>query len=742
MSPEKRTNYLNQDQSLSTRHDQSGTMPASLKRTLAMLQLKSALQALFCVPISYQDCKLIYDDVKKMLGKDEPACIRVELAQNKSNKLDIQGYGTSWKDPLKNPWNRGCLRQKVGVIDAYGHYATITSFGPPWKWSEFEPGQELLLYAKATQWKSDPISINEAKILPPWAANTIVPVYQGIPGKVSGKAVESCVRYLSEENLFDLAAQQCAVEVQQVCALNADQILQLVDSATKAGEPSLRSLLNAQYSLEDVFVQLHRPDSVTHALAAKRCAGNINQLALQIQAETENYRPEHPQSALGDDHVLLAKTQEALQVIESSTGFRPTDNQQVVATQIAEDLSSSRPVSGLLSGEVGAGKTVAYLAPGVAAHWMGAKVAITAPTLLLADQIAREIHDIFGTKVKVQRLEEGQVIHDDQAIIVGTESLATIAGKQNYVPNLVIFDEHHKSQRQFKTALVGPYTHSVEVSATPVGRSLALSTYSGMRLYVLNEQPVQKSINTYLVDTRDRRSTIAAINSAIKHNKRVAIILPRVLESKKQDAEDENNAGSDQAQVANVVRTQALFDKAFPGKVGVLYGSQSNEVKRRVLDQFRRYEHPILISTTVMETGISVPDIGVLIIRDPENFGSFQLHQLRGRLARKGGVGDCFLMTEDLTKLSEVSLKRLKTVEQTKDGYELAVLDMLHRGAGNFDGDEQTGKTTMLFKLLHLSVEQWLLDEENRFDLDVIDTNDEQIVDAAPSVAPKQTALF
>ena len=174
----------------------------------------------------------------------------------------------------------------------------------------------------------------------------------------------------------------------------------------------------------------------------------------------------------------------------------------------------------------------------------------------------------------------------------------------------------------------------------------------------------------------------------------------------------------------------------------MLYGSQPNEVKRRGLDQFRRYEQPILISTTVMETGISVPDIGVMIIRDPENFGAFQLHQLRGRLARKGGVGDCFLMTEDLTKLSEVSLKRLKTVEQTKDGYELAVLDMIHRGAGNFDGDEQTGKTKMLFKLLHLSVEQWLLDEENRFDLDVIETNDEQIVDAAPSVAPKQTALF
>src|SRR3546814_456862 len=191
-------------------------------------------------------------------------------------------------------------------------------------------------------------------------------------------------------------------------------------------------------------------------------------------------------------------------------------------------MAGSKPLNGLLSGEVGAGKTIAYIAPAIAAYRCGGKVAILAPTMLLADQIANEVIEYFGDQVPVERIEEGGVIHSHESILVGTHSLATIARKSRSAPNLLICDEQHKLHTALRSAMVKPWTHTVDVSATPVPRSLALSLYEGMTLFTLNEQPVKKHIDTFLIDTKERPHAVTAIKRALEKKKRVAIILPRV----------------------------------------------------------------------------------------------------------------------------------------------------------------------------------------------------------------------
>lgn len=733
---------------MSRLHDEAlRDVPATFGRTVQRLKLASALHGLLCVPSSYMDCSVVYDDLFAACDQQGFVCLKIRLAGDPNNpeQVDLRGYGSSWKEPLKHPWQRKCLRQKLRVIDRNGNSGQLALFGTPWAWKDAVPDTTMYVYAQVTQWNQE-ISIGKAVFLDQAQAGRVAPVYTGIPGQVSGASVRQLVEFLFEPEHLELALQAASELIEQECAMDDGQIMALVDCANLE-RLSLRDLCQSrQLRLDDLLYQLHRPDTLAHGLAARYCANRICALALQVQAMIQNERPEHPLSAIAEPAQMRELTLRALACIEQSSGFACTANQRDVALNVANDLCGPAPLCGLLSGEVGAGKTVAYLAPAVAAHWAGAKVVVTAPTLLLADQIAGELITMFGQSVQVQRVEEGGKIHNDQAILVGTESLGSVCARQNYQANVVIFDEQHKIHTGLKNQLIGPFTHRLEVSATPIGRSLALSMYAGMRTYTLNQQPVAKSISTMLVDTSDRRATVAAIARAIANGKRAAVILPRV-QLQQNSGLSEASGGGDGAEeptqtVANAMRTFELFDAAFPGKVGLLHGSLDNPTKRKVLDLFRKNVTPILISTTVMETGISVPDISVIVIRNPERFGAFQLHQLRGRLARQGGQADCFLFADDLKSLSEDTLTRLRSVESTNDGYELAVLDMINRGAGEFSGRDQSGATTTVFKLINWSMTDWLLDENARFDLSFTRNDEVHPQPEARTRNAGQVALF
>ncbi|WP_432263437.1 helicase-related protein [Cupriavidus sp. TMH.W2] len=389
----------------------------------------------------------------------------------------------------------------------------------------------------------------------------------------------------------------------------------------------------------------------------------------------------------------------------------PTGDQERASAGIAAALQNSTPMNGLLCGDVGTGKTLAYLAPAVAAHQFGARVAILAPTSLLADQIARNLVGRYGDKVVVQRVEAGGKIIDPQAILVGTAGLTTVAAKAKYTPNFLIADEQHKLDTNTRERMVAPWTNVLDVSATPIPRTMALSLFPGVQVFTIDEQPVQKTIQTRLIDVGQRKVTVGAIQAAIAAGKRAAILLPRV-------GTDSSNAkeGEEAANRSSVLKAAVQFEKAFPGKVATLYGEMSDEEKRVAIDGVASGRTPIVIASTVLETGIDIPDVAVMVIRDADHFGMSQLHQMRGRLARSGGNGECFLMVEDLRTLSAETRNRLEAMTRIANGFELAAHDLVNRGAGEFEGTAQSGTTSSVFKLIPIRPRDLL---ENRIDLTV-----------------------
>ena len=187
------------------------------------------------------------------------------------------------------------------------------------------------------------------------------------------------------------------------------------------------------------------------------------------------------------------------------------------------------------------------------------------------------------------------------------------------------------------------------------------------------------------------------------------------------------------------VQTAALFEKSFPQKVVLLHGKLSSAEKNAALDRFRSGQTPLMVTTTIFETGIDVPDVSVVIIRDPQHLGLSQLHQLRGRLARNGGAGTCFLLVQDLEALAADTHERLSKFCETTDGYSLARADMLFRGAGDLDGLQQKGRASTTFKCVKMSTHDLLLND--RVPLDAQLSDHETEVDTAKQPARQITAF-
>ncbi|QYY33546.1 DEAD/DEAH box helicase (plasmid) [Cupriavidus pinatubonensis] len=521
----------------------------------------------------------------------------------------------------------------------------------------------------------------------------VMPIYLGIPGRVAGNAVNALVGHVLDQDI-DLALSSAVAAICEACGLSDEQILDACEAPEQFSD------------LEDLLAALHAPATPEEGSSALLVAKRIACLAIQAAALRQNARAPHPDAAVGGGDGIVERAATLLR----SQPETPTGDQERVTAGIAAALQGSTPMNGLLCGDVGTGKTLAYLAPAVAAHQMGARVAIVAPTSLLADQIARNLVRRFGDAVAVQRVEAGGKITDPQAILVGTAGLTTVAAKAKYTPNFLIADEQHKLDTNTRERMVAPWTHVLDVSATPIPRTMALSLFPGVQVFTIDEQPVQKSIQTRLIDVGHRKLTVGAIQAAVAAGKRAAILLPRVGSG--------SDAGQD-GEVANrssVLKAAEQFEKAFPGKVATLYGDMSDEEKRGAIEGVASGRTPIVIASTVFETGIDIPDVAVMVIRDADHFGMSQLHQMRGRLARAGGSGECFLMVEDLPALSPETRNRLEAMTRISNGFELAAHDMVNRGAGEFEGAAQSGATTSVFKLVPIRPRDLL---ENRIELAV-----------------------
>ncbi|HEX6269828.1 MAG TPA: ATP-dependent DNA helicase RecG [Anaerolineales bacterium] len=376
--------------------------------------------------------------------------------------------------------------------------------------------------------------------------------------------------------------------------------------------------------------------------------------------------------------------------------FALTSAQQRAILDIRADLDSGKPMNRLLQGDVGSGKTVvAALAAGIITS-QGSQAAIMAPTSILAEQHYRSFCRLLAGENGI--LGDGQIRllvgdtpeAEKEAIRAGLAdgSIKIVIGTHAIIEDPITFqdlqfaviDEQHRFGVEQRAALrtKGTNPHLLVMTATPIPRSLALTLYGDLDLSIMDEMPAgRQPVYTYVIRPQERERAYTMIRGQIKDEKQVFIIYPLIEESDKIEAR------------AAVDDYETLSKEVFPDlKLGLLHGRMRPDEKDEVMRQFRDKKCHILVSTTVIEVGVDIPNATVMLIEGADRFGLAQLHQLRGRVGRGSEQSFCLLIP---THEDAAENERLRAMAESNDGFVLAERDLEQRGPGEFLGTRQAG---------------------------------------------------
>jgi ATP-dependent DNA helicase RecG len=370
--------------------------------------------------------------------------------------------------------------------------------------------------------------------------------------------------------------------------------------------------------------------------------------------------------------------------------FTLTSAQSRAVDEIRRDLAAGRPMNRLLQGDVGSGKTVVAALAAAVVNQSGAQAAIMAPTSILADQHYRSFSNLLaGTNVRLlvgdtseaekAEIREG-LANGTIKVIVGTHALiqdpVTFADLQ-----LVVIDEQHRFGVEQRAAIrnKGATPHLLVMTATPIPRSLALTLYGDLDLSVMDEMPAgRQPIETFVLRPQERERAYSLLRSQVKDGRQAFIIYPLIEESEKLDTLK-----------AATEEHEKLSKEIFPDlKLGLLHGRMKPDEKDRVMADFRDKKYDMLVSTTVVEVGVDVPNATVMLVEGANHFGLAQLHQLRGRVGRGAAQSYCLLIPDHE---DAVENERLQAMAETNDGFILADRDLQQRGPGEFLGTRQAG---------------------------------------------------
>lgn len=371
--------------------------------------------------------------------------------------------------------------------------------------------------------------------------------------------------------------------------------------------------------------------------------------------------------------------------------FRFTESQKQVLREILEDMQAPRMMHRLLQGDVGSGKTVVAAAAALVCLESKMQVAFLAPTEVLAEQhfqklgswfenLPVEIRLLTGSTKKAERAEIAKLLQSDgSVIVVGTHALLEpwVSFKNL---GLVLIDEQHRFGVLQRAKLLekGKSPDLLVMTATPIPRSLALSLYGDLDVSQLKEKPEgRQRIQTTVFKSQDRLKLEGLVKEKLKQGQKVYWIFPLIEESEHLDLSNLEEAWP---------RLKKIFSEF---RLDQLHGRMAGAEKLRVLRDFQGGSTQMLVSTTVVEVGVNVPEATGIVIENSERFGLSQLHQLRGRVGRGLVASDCFLIFGG--QGGKKQFQRLKAMEASEDGFELAELDLKLRGPGDFRGTKQAG---------------------------------------------------
>ncbi len=380
--------------------------------------------------------------------------------------------------------------------------------------------------------------------------------------------------------------------------------------------------------------------------------------------------------------------------IASVLPFKLTEAQRRVVKEIFRDLKSDAPMNRLLQGDVGSGKTIVALISMLAAMENGYQTALMAPTEILAEQHARNIKKILAKspfrielltgslKPNAKRQLHQSIETGEVHACIGTH--AVIQGSVSFKNlGLAIIDEQHRFGVMQRASLRerGLNPDVLVMTATPIPRSLAMTVYGDLDVSIIDEMPPGRTpivTKVFADNADDRKEVKRLLTKELRAGRQVYVVYPLVEESEKLDLRDATK------------RYEYLRDQVFPKfSVGLLHGRMKPEEKEKAMRGFVRGEIQVLVSTTVIEVGVDVPNASVMVIEHAERFGLSQLHQLRGRVGRGAEQSYCVLLASE--KQTEVARERLGIMEETNDGFKIAEKDLEIRGPGEIMGTRQAG---------------------------------------------------
>lgn len=577
--------------------------------------------------------------------------------------------GTVWEVRARRTRTNQTYLQAL-ISDGTGQIQA-TWFNQPWLAEQLKAGTQIALSGKMEQYLGRPTLNN-----PEWEpvardmlrTGRIVPVYSQTEG-------------LNSQKLRTL-------------------IKTVLDQwANKLPDPLPEAVCQRQelLPLADALYQIHFPDSqVTLHQARKRLI--FDELFLLQLGMLGNRQQWQSSPALPLPHDAAA-----FQTFTANLPFQLTGAQQRVIIEISQDMARPVAMSRLLQGDVGAGKTVVAAAAMVNAVASGAQAALMAPTEILAEQHAKSLRHMLASFNWQIRLLTGSVSQSEKNdiyreladgtahIVIGTHALIQENVRFQKL-GLAIVDEQHRFGVEQRQALRDkgngssngdtaptPFTpHLLVMSATPIPRSLALSLYGDLDLAVLDELPPgRQEIKTRWLASTERERAYSFVRGQVQAGRQAYIICPLVEESDKIEAK------------AAVDEHARLQGEIFPDfRVGLLHGRMKGEEKEAVMREFYAGDIQILVSTSVIEVGVDVPNSTVMLIEGANRFGLAQLHQFRGRVGRGEHQSYCLLMADNTNPETE---ERLAALEQTNDGFVLAEKDLQLRGPGEFFGRRQSG---------------------------------------------------
>ena len=385
------------------------------------------------------------------------------------------------------------------------------------------------------------------------------------------------------------------------------------------------------------------------------------------------------------------KTGIQTKLIFNNIEFELTRAQKRVLKEIKDDLSHSYAMNRLLQGDVGSGKTIVSILASAIAVSNKAQVAIMAPTEILAKQHYNSFKNLADyAKMSCALLTGGMPARDRKKIIVGLENgnIDIVVGTHALIQKdikfnllgLAIIDEQHRFGVNQRNALLqkGFNPHLLSMTATPIPRTLAITYHGDMDLSIIDELPKNRiPITTKTVNENRLEKIYSFMNDEVKSGRQCIIVYPLIEETEKSD----------------LAAAEEMYDKLKRNvfkdiKVGLIHGRLEKDLKDKIMSDFSKNKINIIISTTVIEVGIDVPNATVMLIEHAERFGLTQLHQLRGRVGRGSEKSYCILVQRNFT---ENAIKRLKIMESTNDGFIISDEDLKMRGPGEFFGIKQSG---------------------------------------------------